>query len=234
MTQFDTQLALKLSPQEIYQLDNFYFAEAPLKSAIQSFIAGDNGQSLYLHGPNGFGKTHLSIAMAEEWSQRGQHVIYYAMHDLVQSGMPDLLATATDADIVCLDDIDEVAGKPEWEEALFHCFNRVMVNQGRLLLTAQDTPALMPIALPDLRSRLGSTLVLHLSHLDDEAKQQALNLQAEKRGLTLESDVSSFLLRRYGRNMHNLMDVLQRLDSASLQAQRRLTIPFVKQVMEDD
>jgi DnaA family protein len=67
--------------------------------------------------------------------------------------------------------------------------------------------------------------------MSDEQKQQALMLQSQSRGLSMSDDVAQYLLRHYGRDMPALMQVLQRLDKASLQAKRKLTIPFIRQVL---
>ena len=135
------------------------------------------------------------------------------------------------ADLLCLDDVDAIAGLPEWEEAVFHCFNRLHDTKGHLLVSAQQTPANSSIDLPDLRSRLATGLVYQLVMMTDEQKQQALILQAQSRGLMLTTDVAQYLLRHYGRDMPALMAVLQELDKASLQAKRKLTIPFIRQVL---
>ncbi|HKJ77017.1 MAG TPA: DnaA/Hda family protein, partial [Gammaproteobacteria bacterium] len=83
--------------------------------------------------------------------------------------------------------------------------------------------------LPDLVSRLGWGLIFHVRPLSDEQMIDALQLRARQRGLDLPADVARYLLRHYRRDMTSLASLLERLDHASLVAQRRLTIPFVKQ-----
>jgi len=89
----------------------------------------------------------------------------------------------------------------------------------------------MPLALADLRSRLSWGLVLQLNELGDNDKISTLKSRANKRGFELPTSVAQFLLNRCSRNMHDLQDLLDSLDKASLMAQRKITIPFVKHTL---
>lgn len=233
MSAVETQLTLRLSPHEIYRLDNFLFAKPETQKALKAFCEQNNLDFVYLCGDSGTGKTHLLIACAEQVQQSGGRVIYLSLADLRQTASPEILQSLEHVDLLCLDDLEAIAGDKQWEEAVFHCFNRLHDEKGKLLVATLHNPANVEINLPDLRSRLATGLVYQLTNMFDEQKQQALILQAQSRGLTISEDVAQFLLRRYGRDMPSLMDVLQQLDKASLQAQRRLTIPFIRQVLSD-
>ena len=87
------------------------------------------------------------------------------------------------------------------------------------------------IQLADLRSRLATGLIYQLETLDDTAKQQVLIVQAQARGLELPEEVAQYLLRHQSRDMRELIQLLQQLDKASMIEKRRLTIPFVRQVL---
>lgn len=231
MTVAQTQLTLRLTPQEIYRLDNFLFAKPETEQALEAFCALDSLDFLYLCGEGGTGKTHLLIACAERVQQLGYRVIYLSLAELIQTAQPAVLESLEQADLLCLDDLEAIAGNQEWEVALFHCFNRLHDAKGHLLVATEHNPANTRIELPDLRSRLATGLVYQLTSMSDEQKQQALILQAQSRGLSMSDEVAQYLLRHYGRDMPALMTVLQQLDKASLQAKRRLTIPFVRQVL---
>lgn len=233
MRAFDSQLALKLSPQEVYRIENFLFVSPALQHSIEGFCKEDQVPFLYLYGDYGYGKTHLLLAICNKLESLGVSVAYVSIKELVESSEPPLLQAMATADVLCLDDIDAVTGLPAWEEALFHLFNQVQIKQGRLIVTAEGNPASLPLNLADLRSRLATGLVQSIPSLTDEQKQQALTLQAQVRGIELSDEVAQFLLRHYGRSMVDVISELQRLDAASLQAKRKLTIPFVKQVLGD-
>lgn len=226
-----TQLTLRLTPQEVYRLDNFLFADEALRDAVDEFCQGHGYGFLYICGASGAGKTHLCLAIAEQIQQQGS-VAYLNFHELRQTAQPAALLSLMQAEVICCDDIEAIAGDNAWQEALFHAFNELRQQQKRLLIVTENPPAQLTITLPDLCSRLATGLVFQLPVMADQRKQQALILQAQSRGLILPEEVAQYLLRHYGRDMPSLMAVLQKLDKASLQAQRRLTIPFVKEVMQ--
>jgi len=226
-----TQLPLRLSPHEILKLDNFYFSQGELSHALNKFCTTEGVDFIYLWGAEATGKSHLLMACTEQLQQAGHQVIYLSLAELMLTAEPEVLASIEQVDYLCFDDIDAIAGFAEWEEALFHCFNRLRSGQGKLLVAANDSPANVTFSLADLRSRMATALIYQLSLLTDEAKQQALQLQAHSRGLILPDEVALYLLRHHGRDMKTLITVLQQLDRASLAAKRRLTIPFVSQTL---
>jgi DnaA family protein len=68
--------------------------------------------------------------------------------------------------------------------------------------------------------------------LDEAGRRELLRRRAEARGLQLDDGVLDYLFRRVGRDLGNLTALLDRLDRASLAAQRRLTVPFLRQILE--
>lgn len=214
-------------------------------SVLESFYAGDNTQALqaimalsrgvgesfvYCWGPTGVGRTHLLQAACHAAVEAGIAAAYVPLSE--SNSLDAALLQGLDTlSLVCIDDIDKIAGKPTWEEALFHLFNRIRAANGRLLISADASPLHIALTLPDLKSRLAWGVVYQLYELTDEQKWQALALRARCRGLELNKTVSQFLLSRCSRNMAQLFQYLEQLDSASLAEQRRLTIPFVKHVL---
>ncbi len=163
-------------------------------------------------------------------AQTGAVAMYLPLREVMDHG-PQLLDGMEEVDLLCLDDLEVLAGQADWEEALFHIYNRIQQRQGRLLMAAAAAPRALGFQLPDLVSRLGWGLVFHLQTLDDEEKQQMLQMRAARRGLQLSDEVARYILSRGARGMGELFAALEQLDQASLQAQHRLTIPFVKRVM---
>ena len=232
MNKQEIQLTLRLTPQEIFRIDNFIFENDELASVVDVFCRESKPDFLYLWGELGVGKTHLTLAVAEQLQQRGHQVSYINLQELLDTATPEILSSLFQTDVVCLDDLQAISGEAAWEEALFHCFNRLCEHEHKLLICADQNPAQLAIQLPDLRSRLATGLIYQLPSMTDVLKQQALISHAQSRGLILPEEVAQYLLRHYSRDMPSLMLVLQRLDKASLQAQRRLTIPFVREVIQ--
>jgi DnaA family protein len=135
-------------------------------------------------------------------------------------------------DLVCIDDVQLIAGHPQWEEALFDLFNRLRAAGGRLLISGDQPPSSLSLELPDLTSRLSWGLVLRLRDLTDSDKQALLMHNARQRGMELPADVARYLVNRRERDLRSLLATIERLDTLSLAAQRKLTIPFVRQHLD--
>lgn len=220
------QLPLGIGLRDSATFANFH--PAANREALLALSQGGE-QFIYLWGGPGSGKTHLLQALCQQQAEQERTVAYLP---LAEAGMvPEMLEGMENMDLLALDDLDRVAGQGHWETALFHLYNRLRDAGGRLVVTANASPAALPIQLPDLASRLGWGLTLQLAANDDTAKLAILQLRARNRGLELSDEVGHYLLRRSERDMESLIRLLERLDAASLREQRRLTIPFVKTLL---
>lgn len=225
------QLALAIKLNDEATLTDFNWQNNELiEQQLYSMLHHNGDRLLYLWGPRGSGKSHLLQACCQEVSIN-QSAIYLPLSILKEWG-PQTIEGLEDQDLICIDDIEVIAQNAAWEEALFHLYNRIKDAENNLLIiTGSQPPAQLPINLPDLRSRLGWGLVLQLHELSDEEKINTLKVHALTRGFDLSDSVAQFLLTRCSRNMYDLHQLLNRLDDASLAAQRKITIPFVKEVL---
>jgi len=228
------QLPLSVRLRDDATFVNYYpGANAAALGYVERLCEADAGWTeslIYLWGKNGVGRTHLLQAACLRFKQLGEPAVYLPMAELLEEGV-ELFDHLEQYELVCLDDLQVVAGKPEWEEALFHLFNRLRDSGRRLLIAASCSPRELPVKLADLKSRLTMALVFQMRLLSDEEKLRALQLRASRRGLHLTDEVGHFILTRGKRSMSALFDLLEQLDQASLQAQRKLTIPFLKETL---
>jgi DnaA-homolog protein len=185
------------------------------------------GPALWLWGPAGSGKSHLLQAACAA----NPSAAYLPVAELLAAG-PGVLEGWQDRALVCIDDIDRLAGRFDWELAAFALFNRLWEQGGCLVVSASGGPAATQFALPDLQSRLAWGGVFRLAPLSDEDRVAALQRRARHRGLELPVDAARYLLRRLPRDMRALCGWLDTLDAASLAAGKRLTLPFVKAVID--
>lgn len=226
------QLPLSVPYSNDYSFADFcWTGNALLQQQILRELPEKQQHLFYIWGHSGSGKTHLLQATCQAMSQSG-HTVAYLPLKLLHDWDPAILEGMAHHDLVAIDDVDHIAGQRAWEEALFHLYNRVYALQNMLLVTAQVAPVGTSIHLPDLRSRLASGLTIQIHELSDKDKVHTLQEQAKKRGLELSESVGQYIIHRYARNMHTLHAILEQLDHASLIAQRKLTIPFVKEILK--
>ena len=232
MTPIQLPLGVRLRDDATFA--NYYPGANPVALGyVERLCEADAGWAenlIYLWGAPGVGRSHLLQAACLRFEQRGEQAVYLPLAELAEHG-PSLLEGLEQCALVCLDDLQAVVGRADWEEALFHLFNRLRDAGCCLLLAADAAPRELGVELADLRSRLSLALVFQLQLLSDEDKLRALQLRASRRGLQLPDDVARFILTRGSRSMSDLFALLERLDQASLQAQRKLTIPFLKEVL---
>jgi DnaA family protein len=219
------QLALGIRLRAEALFASFWPGEnAEVVAALQAAAAAP----LWLWGAQGTGKTHLLQAVC---AAAGETAAYFPLNRSLALP-PEALAGYERTPLLCVDDVDAVAGDPAWERALFRLFNEAADLGSRLIFAAAAAPRQSPWLLEDWRSRAAACIVYQLRELDDGGRIAALQLRAAQRGLQLPDETAEYLLKRMPRDLHSLFEVLDRLDEASLVAQRRLTIPFIRDALE--
>ena len=187
----------------------------------------DSDHGCWLWGAPATGKTHLLQAVCE---RAGDRAVYVPLSLLADAG-PAVLEGLARRELVCIDDLDAVLGDAAWEAALFDLCNQLTDGGGQLAVAASATPRESTIGLADLASRLSRLAVFRVQPLDDEQRIAALQLRATHRGLDLPDESARYLIKRSRRDMASLYELLDKLDLEALRAQRRLTSPFVRDVL---
>ena len=236
------QLPLSIGLRDDCRFDNYFVADnREAVAALQHHASMESDTVFYLWGGAGTGKTHLLQAACHHAtlldSRRATAVAYLPLTQaLMETDRldPAMLEGLEHLALICIDDIQAIAGQPLWETALFHLYNRIRARGTRCIIAGNSSPHGVGLHMPDLVSRLCWGQMLHLNALNDEEVIAALQLRARYRGLELSDEVARFLWRHYPRDTASLFALLDRLDRDSLAAQRKLTIPFVKTFMQAD
>ena len=121
---------------------------------------------------------------------------------------------------------------PTGSSRLFSLWQRALERNATLLFAARENPAHVDFGLADLKSRLASSAVFAVRELNDEEQIEALNLRAHLRGFELPPETARYLQRRFPRDMRTLCEILDTLDDAAFAAQRRITVPFIRDVID--
>ena len=228
---FSPQIPLQLMPRRDSRFENFF--SGPNHAVVEALkqMPDEPGSNIFLSGGEGSGKTHLLNALCHETRERQGRAFYLALKRLPKDAIASLQGLEK-LDLVCVDDLHVIAGDEAWEEALFHCFNRIREAGGRLLVSSQKRLSALDLGLPDLASRLAWGLRLQLIPLEDHDKLAVINLHSNALGYSLPEDVQQYLLKHHDRNMAALIQTVEKLHQAALTNKRRITVPLAREVLK--
>ncbi len=216
------------------------------RATLGNYIAGDNLQvvkclsdllgrsperQVFIWSRARRGKTHLLQALTRLAGNNNQVAAYLPMAQF-KDASPQILENLDQLTLVCIDDVDKISGKSEWAEALFHLINRCRAKHCPLVFTASGNPQSMPVALPDLASRFLWGQVFHLKPLEDDDLVHFLRTRSNEHGLEIPGEVLRYLIRHSRRDVGVLVKQVEKLDEEALIRQRRITVPFTKEVLD--
>lgn len=226
------QYALDLRWPPHQRLDAFW--PGPNAAVWQGMAAVATGGDpwVYLHGAAGTGKSHLLIGACRAAIEAGQPARYIALTEL-PAPRAAVFATLAAEGLLAIDGLEAIAGDRAAETALFDGYNRARAAGARMAFAAKAAPAELGIGLPDLVSRLAMCTQYTLHPLDDAGRRMMLRLLAGRLGLRLDDEVLDWWFARQPRDPASLVALLQRLDRATLAAQRRVTIPFLRDLLSE-
>lgn len=226
------QLPLVLRWPRRQRFEHFHVGDnAAALDAVRTLAIEPGAPWIYLHGASGSGRSHLLLAACQAATAAGRRAQYLPLAAMREHATA--LRGVVGSELLALDDLGAIGGDHEAEHALFDLYNRTRADGNALLFAADATPTQLGIALPDLRSRLGACTQFALKSLDDDERRVVLKAQAASRGIELDDSVLDWLFARYVRDLGALLDLLDRLDQASLAAQRRITVPFLRNFLQE-
>jgi DnaA family protein len=228
---FSPQIPLQLMPRRDHRFEEF--VSGPNSATVDAVrhMQAEPGSHVFLYGGEGSGKTHLLNALCHETREQQGRAFYLALKRLPKDAIGSLQGLET-LDLVCVDDLHVIAGDDAWEEALFHCFNRIREANGRLLVSSRKRLSALNLGLPDLASRLAWGLRLPLLPLEDCDKLAVINLHSISLGYSLPDDVQQYLLKHHDRSMAALIQTVENLHRAALTNKRRITVPMAREVLK--
>lgn len=224
------QLALAIATQDKASFDNFWVGHnAELIQALKTSVCTGEPKVVYFYGTRGSGKSHLLFAAMRLAKYEVINTSYYSLKD--EYVAPEMLPLVDVKHVVCIDNIQAWAGNKAKERALFTLFEQIKHAGGQLLVSASHPPESSGFVIRDLISRLSSGLIYPLHELTDEQRIEALKMRAQHRGLAVSDDAIKYLVSRSPRDTTELFTVLDKIDQASLAEKRRVTIPFLQELL---
>jgi len=226
-----TQLTLGIRLSDETRFDN-YLVSAANKALVEKLLRPDPGQNfLFIRAEKGVGLSHLLQALCHVEQVAEQPAFYLPLAEHEQFS-PEILQGIQSMSLLCIDDLDSIAGNAAWEQALFIAVNDIMASPTRLVVGASTAPRYLALKLADLRSRLQAAAVFQLKEPSDEEKFDLLRLRASRRGMNLSEEVANYILARTERSIPALMAVLEALEASTLAHRRAVTIPLVRETLQ--
>jgi DnaA family protein len=227
------QIALPLSLDRQFSFENFISDRAELiRTSLKALVLGEGEAQIGLWGATASGKTHLLNASADLARRNGIALQIYDATQLLLCDASEFEGFAN-CDVLAIDNLDAIAGHPQWEACFYQVINRCRDGDYRFVFAMTHKPDDLVTSLDDFRSRLQWGLMLQLPTSSDNEIREILRLRAHLNGIELSNDVISYLMTHHSRNLSAQMEILQQLDGASLSQQRKVTIPLVKQAMTE-
>lgn len=187
---------------------------------------------VYLWGGRGSGKSHLLQALCHAAGERDRAAVYLPMQSAAEFPC-EVVNGLEDMEVICIDDIQAIAGQAEWERALLRLFESIQQARSSLVVTGCNAATELGLQ-SQLASRLAWGMSFQLKDISSTAKREALQLRAKRRGLKLPQESTRFLVRHFGGDLTALFNAFDRLDKASLAEKSKLTLPFIRRVLELD
>lgn len=214
------QLVLDLGAEQAQSLDSFEVGQNAELAHLMHQFAGRSSREhfAYLWGEASAGKTHLLHALAATPGSRYIHADNPA--DFVYS---------PEVSLYLLDDCGALSADAQIDA--FALFNQIREHGAYMVSTGAVPPAVLPVR-EDLRTRMGWGLIYQIHGLSDEEKIAALTHAADARGLTISASVLPYLLSHFRRDMRSLSTMLDALDQYSLETQRPVTLPLLRDLLQ--
>ncbi len=224
------QLPLNVQLNDSARFDNYFIGENTQLINKLSQLNNSKDEFIFIWGAEGIGKTHLAHACSQLISDSGKTVAYFPLDEPFMSA--EFLDNLESVDFVCLDGFNVISENSKWEQAIFNLYNQLKLFERQLVIFAESSPNELQINLSDLKSRLGAMEVYKLSGISDPYKSEYLREYGQSRGLKISLEVAHFILSRTSRELIAIQQTIQKLDQQALTHKRKITIPFVKKILE--
>lgn len=228
------QLPLALDFSDLNGFDNFEVgSNAGLLATLSDLLRLEKVAFFYLWSSTANGKTHLLQAACRQASERGLRAMYIPLADFADRESPEVLDGLAGVDFLALDDIQSVAGRRDWEQALYMLLYEARNSGTQVAIAGNANVESLQLETADLRTRLTWDGSWHVEPLDDQQLADYLQQAARRRGLEMSADAAVYIVNHYSREMSALSWLLDRLDRASLAERRKLTVAFIKESLSD-
>ena len=228
-----TQLIFPFQVNQKASFTSFFCSpdNTELMSRLSGLVVSKNADELIINGAEGSGKSFLMQAICNELSSSGKQFAFMPMNKAINMGV-EIFQNLASLNAVCIDDLQLILSREEWETALFNLINECQQSNCSLILSFGGNQSLEDITqLPDLLSRIKRMEFMKLQAVQDEFLNQALDFVSQQLDINLEKAELEFLLKHQTREFSLLVENLIALDKQAASLKRKITIPLIKETL---
>ena len=240
---------IKINSQlnENYSFDNFVEGDCNrLARAAGYAIAEKPGKTgfnpLFVHGATGLGKTHLlnAIGLQAKLNNPELTVLYVSAELFTQQFMDACRNKTTNdfthfyqlIDVLLIDDIHKLSGKPATQDAFFQIFNHLHQSGKQLVISSEKTPVELQGIEQHLVSRFKWGLPAGLQVPDVETRMGILRRKLQTSGVEMPKDVIEYIAYSISTNVREMEGVLNSLLAQSILNKKTITMDLAKQMID--
>ena len=224
------QLALQIQINERASLNNFFVSKNNNKTIqiLKNILLGsDNGIQVFIDDLGSNGKSYLLQAICNDFSNSNNSSIYIPMQEAINLD-PSILEGASELNLICIDDVDLINKRREWEIALFNLINECYEKDCFLLLSGSINKL---EAIPDLVSRIKKMETLRLEAINDDELLEATQAISKNLNIEISDKNMNYLINNSKRDIKTIFRTLSQLEKESLERKKSIGLNLIKEVI---
>ena len=220
------QLGLPFSINTSFILEDFYGERnQELVANILTLIKGKGTANIFVYGDKGFGKSHLLQGVIIEGLKQDQKSVYLDLNDDVSSDIFELIG---DFQIIALDNVHQC--NQDNEKYIFDLINKLHSTNQMIIFSSRLKPEGLSV-FNDLKTRLSLASIYSLNRLDDHEIQHVIRRKLINKSLKVDQRVIDYLIKNQTRDLKEIVAIIDKLDTYSLEKKRGITVQLVRQML---
>ena len=223
------QLALQIQINERASLNNFFVSKNNDKTIqiLKDLLNSKNGVQIFIDDLGSNGKSYLLQAICNDFSNSNNSSIYIPMHEVINLD-PSILEGVSELNLICIDDVDLISKRGEWEIALFNLINECYEKECLLLLSGSINKL---EAIPDLVSRIKKMEILRLEAINDDELLVATQAISKNLNIKISDKNLNYLMNNSRRDIKTIFRTLSQLEKESLERKKSIGLNLIKEVI---
>ena len=223
------QLALQIQINERASLNNFFVSKNNNKTIqiLKDLLNSNNGAQIFIDDLGSNGKSYLLQAICNDFSNSNNSSIYIPMHEVINLD-PSILEGVGELNLICIDDVDLISKRREWEIALFNLINECYEKECLLLLSGSINKL---EAIPDLVSRIKKMEILRLEAINDDELLEATQAISKNLNIKISEKNLNYLMNNSRRDIKTIFRTLSQLEKESLERKKSIGLNLIKEVI---